>query len=81
MVTHWKSLALALIGLAAIAWSLRSDIGASLGSEVAAQMPAAAGCYSRHSTRCTVEIRYAPAADLISILPADLSVVPQDVYF
>jgi hypothetical protein len=73
MVPHWKSLTLALIGLAAIACGLRS-VGASLGSEVAAQMPAAAGCYSRHSTRCTVEIRYAYPA-------ADLSVVPQDVYF
>jgi hypothetical protein len=76
MIANWKSLALALplIGLGAIAWGLRNNIGASLGSEVAAQMPAAAGCYSRHSTRCTVEIRYAYPA-------ADLSVVPQDVYF
>jgi hypothetical protein len=74
MTANWKSLALALIGLGAMAWGLRSDTGASLGSEVAAQMPAAAGCYSRHSTRCTVEIRYAYPA-------ADLSVVPQDVYF
>jgi hypothetical protein len=74
MIANWKSLALALIGLAAIAWGLRSDIGASLGSEVVAQMPAAAGCYNRHSTRCTVETRYAYPA-------ADLSDVPQDVYF
>jgi hypothetical protein len=73
MIANWKSLALAL-GLGAMAWGLRNDIGASLASEVAPHMPAAAGCYSHHSARCTVEIRYAYPA-------ADLSVVPQDVYF
>lgn len=80
MIANWKSLALVLIGLAA-AWGLRNDIGASLGAEAAAQMSSAPGCYSRHSTQCSIEIRYAYPAAAFAVAPADLSVVPQDVYF
>jgi hypothetical protein len=67
--TSWAS---ALVGLAAL-----TSLGLALtpkplsGSEVA-EPTAALGC--RNSTRCMIEIRYAYPA-------ADLSVVPQDIYF
>jgi hypothetical protein len=76
MIANWKALALAAVGLAAIAWlGPRGDTGPSTDADVAAQVEAyERGCASHRSTRCTVEIRYAYPA-------ADLSVVPEDVYF
>jgi hypothetical protein len=69
--TSWT---LALVGLAALALlGLRSNTDAPSGSEVAERVDAP-GCHSRFSTRCLIEIRYAYPA-------ADLSVVPQDIYF
>jgi hypothetical protein len=73
MTAFCRSWALASVGLVALALlGLRSDTELS-GSEVA-QQAAAPGCHSHYSNRCTIEIRYAYPA-------ADLSVVPQDVYF
>jgi hypothetical protein len=84
MIANWKALGLASVALAAIAWlGLRGDTGPSADADVAAQVATHAatqvaayerGCASHRSTRCTVEIRYAYPA-------ADLSVVPEDVYF
>jgi hypothetical protein len=70
----FRSWAVASLGLAALALLvLHSDTDALPGSGVA-QRDAVPGCHSHYSTRCTIEIRYAYPA-------ADLSVVPQDVYF
>jgi hypothetical protein len=74
MTAFRTSLALALVGLAALALlGLRSNTAALSGSEMAERIDAL-GCHSRFSTRCMIEIRYAYPA-------ADLSVVPQDIYF
>jgi hypothetical protein len=69
--TSWT---LALVGLAALALlGLRSGTNVFSGSEAAERIDALV-CHSRFSTRCMIEIRYAYPA-------ADLSVVPQDIYF
>lgn len=73
MTAFRRSWALGFVGLAGLALlGLLSDTSLS-GSEVA-QLAAARGCLSHYSTRCTIEIRYADPA-------ANLSVVPEDIYF
>jgi hypothetical protein len=72
MIGNWKSLAVLLIGLAAFVWlGQRSD---SRGSEIAQQMSADASGCGTPSNRCVVDIRFTYPA-------ADLSVLPDDVYF
>ena len=72
MIANWKSLALLLIGLAAIAWlGPHNDSGSvDLAQQVS---PIAPGC-GTPSGRCMVDIRYTYPA-------ADLSVLAEEVYF
>lgn len=63
----WKSLAAALIGLAATAW---------LG-----QRNAASGCGSRPSNRCLVDIHYSDRSVRYADRAADLVVVTDDISF
>lgn len=80
MIANWKALVLASVTLAAIAcFGPRRDTDPSADADGVAQVVAQVatyerGCASHRATRCTVEIRYAYPA-------ADLSVVPEDVYF
>jgi hypothetical protein len=73
MIGNWKSLAvLLLIGLAAFVWlGPRSDSGSP---EIAQQVSAIAPSCGTPSGRCMVDIRFTYPA-------ADLSVLPDDVYF
>jgi hypothetical protein len=65
---------LALVCLAPLALlDLRCDTDAFSDSEAAERLDALV-CHTRFSTRCMIEIRYAYPA-------ADLSVVPQNIYF